>query len=119
MKKMYFSIITFYQFKKNHKIDNIQKKIKNFCSFHKIRGTVLIAKEGINGTVAGLEKTIKLFALELENIGFTRLEKKVSKTSHKRTIKCACRSRLKVMVWLTRHEKSHRLEILCSPRRQN
>ncbi len=76
---MYFSIITFYQFKKNHEIINIQKKIKSFCSFNKIRGTVLIAKEGINGTLAGLERPIKLFSEELKKIGFTELEKKKSK----------------------------------------
>ena len=75
---MHFSIITFYEFKKNHEIINIQKKIKNFCSFYKIRGTILIAKEGINGTVAGLEKPINLFSEELEKIGFTNLESKKS-----------------------------------------
>ena len=76
---MHFSIITFYQFKKNHEINNIQKQIKSFCSFHKIRGTVLIAKEGINGTLAGLEKSINLFSKELEKIGFNKLETKKSK----------------------------------------
>ena len=79
MKKMYFSIITFYQFKKNNNIDNLQKKIKIFCSFHKIRGTILIAKEGINGTVAGFEKSINLFNKELNKNGFNNVEKKISK----------------------------------------
>tara|TARA_Y100001970_G_scaffold283221_1_gene397836 strand:+ start:529 stop:1455 length:927 start_codon:yes stop_codon:yes gene_type:complete len=75
---MHFSIITFYQFKKNLEVINIQKKIKSFCAFHKIRGTILLAKEGINGTVAGLEKSIILFSKELEDIGFSKLEKKKS-----------------------------------------
>ncbi len=75
---MNFSIITFYQFKKNHNIDILQKNIKNFCSFHKIRGTVLIANEGINGTVAGLNKPIDLFYMKLKEVGFKKLEKKKS-----------------------------------------
>ena len=76
---MQFSIITFYQFKKNYQTDNIQKKIKSFCSFHKLRGTVLIANEGINGTLAGMDKSINLFSKELKKIGFNKLEKKTSK----------------------------------------
>ena len=77
---MHFSIITFYQFKKIHEINNIQKQIKSFCSFHKIRGTVIIAKEGIKGTLAGVEKSLNLFSKELEKIGFNRLESKKSKS---------------------------------------
>ena len=44
----------------------------------KIKGTILLADEGINGTVAGLTKPIKLLELEIQKLGFTRLELKRS-----------------------------------------
>ena len=78
MKNLEFTIITFYQFKKNCNIEKLQNLLNNFCSFHKIKGTILLAEEGINGTVAGLVKPIKLLELEIHNQGFTRLELKRS-----------------------------------------
>ena len=78
MKNLNFTIITFYQFKKLKKLIFIKKLLKNFCSFHKIRGTILIAEEGINATVAGLSKPIKLLEKEIIKIGFNKLEKKRS-----------------------------------------
>ena len=78
MKNIKFTIITFYQFKKIKKIDNLQLLLKKFCSFHKIKGTILIAKEGINGTVAGLEDAIDLLERELSKIKFNNLEYKKS-----------------------------------------
>ena len=80
MKNIKFTIITFYQFKKIKKIDNLQLFLKDFCSFHKIKGTILIAKEGINGTVAGLADPIDLLEKELNKIKFNNLEYK--KSSH-------------------------------------
>ena len=50
MKNLKFTIITFYQFKKNQNSDKLQNLLKHFCSFHKIKGTILLAGEGINGT---------------------------------------------------------------------
>ena len=59
-----FSVFGFYKFKK---IKNL-KKIKNILNskilHNKIRGTIIISKEGINGTLSGkinnLSKMIKL-----------------------------------------------------------
>ena len=78
MKNLKFTIITFYQFKKNRNVERSQNLIKNFCSFHKIKGTILLAEEGINGTVAGLIRPIELLELEIQKIGFRRLELKKS-----------------------------------------
>jgi len=78
MKNLKFTIITFYQFKKNRNVEKLQNLLKNFCSFHKIKGTILLAEEGINGTVAGLVKPIKLLELKIHNQGFTRMELKRS-----------------------------------------
>ena len=78
MKNLKFTIISFYQFKKCHNLEKLQKLLKRFCSFHKIKGTILFAEEGINGTAAGLIKPIKLLELEIQKIGFTKLEIKRS-----------------------------------------
>ncbi len=78
MNNIDFTIFTFYQFKKFKYIDKYKNKIKEFCYFHKIRGTILIAKEGINGTVAGLKDEIYLLELFLKELGFSNLESKKS-----------------------------------------
>jgi len=78
MKNLKFTIITFYQFKKNTNVEKLQNLLKNFCSFNKIKGTIILAEEGINGTVAGLIKPINLLELEIQKLGFTKLELKRS-----------------------------------------
>ena len=79
MNNKYFSIITFYQFKIIKDKKDIITKLKDFCKFNKIKGTILIADEGINGTIAGLEKNINSFILYLENFSFEKLNLKRSK----------------------------------------
>ena len=76
-----FTIITFYQFKKTHNLEKINNILKNLCFFNKIRGTILIAKEGINGTVAGLDNAINLFQNNLKEFGFKNLQ--IKRTSNK------------------------------------
>ena len=79
MNNKYFTIITFYQFKIIKDKKDIITKLKDFCKFNKIRGTILIADEGINGTIAGLEKNINSFIPFLENFSFEKLNLKRSK----------------------------------------
>lgn len=78
MKNIKFTIITFYQFKKIKKIDNLQILLKEFCSFNKIKGTIILAEEGINGTVAGLNESINFLQKKLIELEFIKLEKKKS-----------------------------------------
>ena len=73
-----FTIITFYQFKKITNPEKLQIKLKDFCKFNKIRGTIIIAKEGINSTVAGTPKAINLLETVLFKVGFNNLESKYS-----------------------------------------
>ena len=63
-----FSIITFYQFKKINNLKKIEKLLKDLCFFHKIRGTVLIAEEGINGTLAGFAKSVDIIEKKLVDL---------------------------------------------------
>ena len=78
MKNTKFTIITFYQFKKNKKIERIQKLLKEFCLFNKIKGTIILAEEGINGTVAGLNEPINNFKKILNKLEYIKLEQKIS-----------------------------------------
>ena len=73
-----FTIITFYQFKRIINPAILKEELKQFCSFNKIKGTTIIANEGINGTLAGLKDSIKIFISLMINKGFTNLELKYS-----------------------------------------
>ncbi len=73
-----FTIFTFYQFKKFTNLEKNKLILKDFCLFHKIRGTILIAEEGINGALAGFKEPINLLKNELKKMGFTSLESKIS-----------------------------------------
>jgi len=53
-----FTIVTFYQFKKIEDIIPIKNELSNFCKFNKIKGTIILADEGINGTIAGKSSNI-------------------------------------------------------------
>ena len=73
-----FTIITFYQFKNNFDKSKLISELNYFCKFNKIKGTILIANEGINGTIAGLNeyinKAIKIlnkYKLDNLNIKFS------------------------------------------------
>ena len=73
-----FTIITFYQFKRISEPEKIKKLLEEHCKFNKLRGTILIAKEGINGTLAGLEHDLIYLIKELKEKKFNNLELKKS-----------------------------------------
>ena len=73
-----FTIISFYQFIQLRNLIELKKIFGEFCSFHKLRGTILLAPEGINGTIAGLEDPIKQFKNIICSKGFNNLELKYS-----------------------------------------
>ena len=77
-----FTIVTFYQFKKINNLEKLRKSLKDFCFFNKIRGTILIASEGINGTLAGFYEPINIIIKKLnKELDFDNLETKF--TSYK------------------------------------
>jgi len=73
-----FTIITFYQFKRINDPAILKEELKQFCSFNKMRGTIIIAEEGVNGTLAGLKDSIKIFVSLMYKKDFTNLELKYS-----------------------------------------
>ncbi len=78
MNNKHFTIITFYQFKKDFDQNEVLSELNEFCKFNKIKGTVLIANEGINGTLAGLEKDINNIISILKKHNFANLNTKFS-----------------------------------------
>ena len=74
-----FTIISFYQFRDLKKLILLKKILREICSFHKLRGTILLASEGINGSLAGLDDSIKQFLKVIHLNGFHNLELKYSK----------------------------------------
>ena len=53
-----FLTIAFYQFVSLENIDQLQAFILKFCQKNNIKGTILLASEGINGTISGMKKNI-------------------------------------------------------------
>ena len=62
-----FTILTFYKFKQIKDLLLLKSRISDFCKFNKIKGTIILAEEGINGTIAGYAQSIKNFELEIKD----------------------------------------------------
>ena len=61
MKTNLFQVATFYKFHDLLNLENLQSSFQDFLSQQKIKGTILLASEGINGTVAGTSPAIEAF----------------------------------------------------------
>lgn len=74
-----YTIAALYHFAPLHADARLQDEIKSVCEANEICGTLLLASEGINGTVAGSAAAIKNLLSFLRNIpGFANLEHKES-----------------------------------------
>jgi UPF0176 protein len=56
-----FLTVAFYHFVTLDNKNSFQEHIYSFCEANKIKGTILLADEGINGTISGKEKNIRNF----------------------------------------------------------
>ena len=61
MKKNIFQVAAFYRFTNLLHLENLQESFFQFLSKQQIKGTILLASEGINGTVAGSKISIEAF----------------------------------------------------------
>ena len=82
-----YLITAFYHFVDNNNHQNLQKLILKFCLENEIKGTILLAFEGINGTISGTEKSIHKFHNFIKNdpvfdSRFEFLDHKESWSSH-------------------------------------
>ena len=60
-------IISFYKFVTILDLEKLKIQIENICSMFDTKGTILIAPEGINGTIEGSKNNIKKFLETLKN----------------------------------------------------
>jgi len=75
----HFTVVSFYEFKNiKTKYLKFKDEINKACIDYSIRGTVILSKEGINGTLSGLDSSINSFLLLLKNLEFNSLEVKYS-----------------------------------------
>ena len=73
-------IYTFYRFKDLKDIRYIKKKLDKFSKDKLILGTILIANEGINGTISGPKKNLDLLISDIKKIlKIKKLSLKISK----------------------------------------
>ena len=61
MKKNFFKVAAFYKFTHLYNLSELQETFMQFLTQHKIKGTILLAHEGINGTLAGSSESINKF----------------------------------------------------------
>ena len=78
-----YLVTAFYHFAKNEQYVELQQPILEFCQKQQLKGTILLASEGINGTIAGNKDSVTLFHDYIKNNGlfnglFKNLEHKES-----------------------------------------
>ena len=76
MKKKYLNV-AFYKFVHFPNYTSFQSKILSFCVERNIKGTILLAEEGINGAAAGTKKNI------YELLNFLKTDNRFSDITHK------------------------------------
>ncbi|MBR0830415.1 rhodanese-related sulfurtransferase [Bradyrhizobium manausense] len=62
---MIFKVAAFYQFAALPDYRELREPLRAFCADLALKGSVLLAREGINGTIAGTAEAIDAFAHEL------------------------------------------------------
>jgi len=75
------TIVAFYKFIALSDLSSLQTELKQFCNAHQIFGTLLLAKEGVNATLAGSKDKIEgllNFISEKLNLNQQHLECKFS-----------------------------------------
>ena len=63
-----YTIFGFYKFKQLKKISKLKDRLQNFIDDYKIKGTIIISPEGINGSISFLKKNTKQIKTNLKKI---------------------------------------------------
>ena len=75
----HYTVAAFYQFASLNNILSLQTELKKLCQRNEIFGTILLASEGVNGTVAGKQSSINcLFKWLREQPSFNEIQVKYS-----------------------------------------
>lgn len=79
---MNYIVAALYKFVKLKDFESLKDPLLDFCLENKIKGTLLLAEEGINGTIAGLRENIdNVLAYLKSDVRFADLEHKESVAS--------------------------------------
>tara|TARA_B100000941_G_scaffold285681_1_gene258052 strand:+ start:488 stop:1423 length:936 start_codon:yes stop_codon:yes gene_type:complete len=73
-----FKIIAFYEFIEIKNLLKIKENLYKFATLNRIKGTILISNEGINGTVAGSQISIDKLVHKLASYGIKKINPKFS-----------------------------------------
>ena len=77
-----FTVAAFYKFVRLRETDSLKKQLTEICKENEIYGTMLLASEGINGTISGKEQSInKLFEWLKVQPNFNDIQVKISISS--------------------------------------
>ena len=77
-----FNIFGFYKFKKLNSLKKNKKNLQLFMFNNEVSGTVILAKEGINGTIAGKKNKVALVKKKiLKTFNIKDLDNKNNSTS--------------------------------------
>ncbi len=63
-----FKVFGFYKFKKLKSLKTNKSILQNFLIKKKVRGTIIVAKEGINATISGKSSDLKLTIIKIKKI---------------------------------------------------
>lgn len=94
---MSFQIITFYEFKRLENLPEIKACLKSAMDELTIRGTIIIAEEGFNATIAGLIADVESFIKILERTLQTTLVYKSSFHSERPFLKAKVRIKKEIV----------------------
>ena len=65
-----FTVVTSYKFVKITEPDETRDQLKILCDGHKIKGTILVAREGINFTLSGELENLEQLLVEMRKIHY-------------------------------------------------
>ncbi|MEI6328998.1 MAG: rhodanese-related sulfurtransferase [Pseudanabaena sp. ELA645] len=70
-------VAAFYHFTQLEDYESLQPPLKEFCDIHQLKGTILLAKEGINSTIAGSRAAIDAL------LAYLRSDRRLQDLEHK------------------------------------
>lgn len=65
-----YSVVTSYKFVKINNLEEVREKLKFLCNKYNIKGTILLANEGINFTLSAVLDDLEQFLIELNKISY-------------------------------------------------
>jgi UPF0176 protein len=79
---MSFKVSAFYQFARLEHYQMLQAPLLSAMQSHGIKGSILLAREGINGTIAGVSEKLDMALVEISTVtGLVGIEPKFSESS--------------------------------------